>query len=61
VPEYQRKMTIPRHILSVKFHLPYRLSHVQQHFLLPYFGWKVLIDPTRGDIVAAIGAHSLNH
>lgn len=49
-------MTIPRHLLSFKYHLPYRLSHVQKLFLLPYFGWKVLNDPTRGDLVAAIGA-----
>ena len=48
-------MKLPRHISAFKYHLPYRLSGLQQMFLLPYFGLKVLNDPTRGDLVAAIG------
>ncbi len=48
-------MKLPRHLSAFKYHLPYRLSRLQQMFLLPYFGLKVLNDPTRGDLVAAIG------
>ena len=57
-------MKLPRHLSALKYHLPYRLSGLQKLFLLPYFGCKVLNDPTRGDLVAAIGfllTHSVTH
>lgn len=38
-----------------RFHLPYKLSVLQRSFLIPYFGFGALLDPTRGDLVAGFG------
>lgn len=34
---------------------PYKLSTLQRAFLIPYFGVRALLDPSRGDLVAGLG------
>ncbi len=40
---------------SREFMEPYKLTLLQRGFLAPYFGMKAIMDPTRGDCVAAFG------
>ena len=40
---------------AFRFMNPYRMSSLQRAFLSPYFGLKAAIDPTRGDMIAALG------
>ena len=40
---------------SREFMEPYKLSNLQRAFLVPYFGIKAIMDPSRGDYVAGFG------
>lgn len=40
---------------ATKYLEPYRMSLAQKAFLGPYFGLRAMMDPTRGDMVAALG------
>ena len=46
---------LSRGMKSLQYHHPYRLSPVQRAFLFPYFGGSVLMDPRKGEILAALG------